>query len=116
LTAFAGMVRRHRPTRLDAAMASLVRIVLADGWSAQAAAHDLRTHADVDPGLLRRARVRVARAALDRPSRVSYRAAATLDQALADIEATGSSHPGAGTRRRSAGRRASHSGTGRRRS
>ncbi len=69
--------------RLDQACVALLRAVMADGWSAENAAHDLLHRVDDDRRLLKLLRARVSRVMLDRPTRIAERATATLDRALA---------------------------------
>jgi hypothetical protein len=62
-------------------MLQLVRLVLHDAWAAVTAAAQLRERVE-DEAVLRRARAKVSWVLAERASRVSERAAATLDLAL----------------------------------
>ena len=66
---------------LDDVMVLLVRLAVADEWSAASAARQLREKAR-DDAVLRRVRARVSWAMAERPSVVGGRALATLDLAL----------------------------------
>ena len=66
---------------VDSVMVLLVRLTVADEWSAEGAATQLREKAG-DDAVLRRVRARVSLAMADRPSVVGERALAILDLAL----------------------------------
>jgi len=68
---------------VDAALLTLIRLVLDDGWSAQRAGLELREKVN-DDSVLRRVRIRVHNALAERPTFVAQRAAQTLDASLDD--------------------------------
>lgn len=70
-------------SRVDQAAVALLRAVMADGWRADQAADELLLRTRGDSRLLRALRARVARAVLDRPTRIHNRATVTVDKALA---------------------------------
>ena|SRR5205823_7131317 len=68
-------------TVVDRGIAQLLRLVLADGWSIEHAAAELRRQVD-DPRVWQRMAARVDRARADRPSAIANRAALTLSAAM----------------------------------
>jgi hypothetical protein len=56
---------------------------MADGWRPEKAARDLLVSVQDDRRVLRLLRARLSRAMLERPSRITERAAVTVDHALA---------------------------------
>lgn len=72
---------------VDQALVHLVRVVLADDWTAPTAARRLLDLTGEDHALLRRVRARVWRGSTDGATPVTERALVTLDLAVA---ATGS--------------------------
>lgn len=82
--------RARAPRRsLDRAAATLLHLVMAEGWSAEPAGRALRALVRGDAQLLRILHARVARAMLDRPTAADARALATLEHALAGSLTTG---------------------------
>lgn len=77
---------RRRWGQEDAALLSLIRLVLDDSWSANRAAVELRSRV-ADEAALHRVRARVRRALVERPTPVAERAARTLDVVLGDLDA-----------------------------
>ncbi len=82
-TAATAFPRTRVQSPIDLAVAELVRVVMAGGWTPEAAANRLCVQVHGDVRVLRLLRGRVARAMLKRPTRADARAAATLDIALA---------------------------------
>ena len=78
--------RQHRWTATDRGMLVLVKIVMAEDWSATAAAAQL-VHGVRDPRVLERMAARVRAAHSDRPSEFARRAAQTLSHAQARLRA-----------------------------
>lgn len=80
--------RRSGPRRwgpVDAALLTLIRLVLDDGWSAHQAAADLRARV-ADQSVLHLVRARVRDALAERPTPVAQRAVRTLDVLLDDSD------------------------------
>lgn len=74
--------RARQRSRIDRASVALLRVVMADEWDADSAAHDLLSRIHGDRGLIRVLRARVARAMLAHPTDLDRRALETLDRAL----------------------------------
>lgn len=73
-------------SRVDHASATLLRSVMAAGWRPETAARELLATVRFDRRVLVLMRARVAKAALQRPTRITDRAAATLELALTTAE------------------------------
>lgn len=81
-TASVAYPRARIRTRVDHASVALLRSVMSDGWRPEKAARDLLASVHGDRRVLRLIRARVSRAALERQTRITERASATLDRAL----------------------------------
>lgn len=82
-----GAAQQRLRTRVDLASRILLRAVMADEWRAEEAARELLGRVRGDVQLLKVLRARIARAMLERPTRIGARAAATVDHALCAAEA-----------------------------
>lgn len=82
-------------SRIDEVFGEFLRIVMTDGWTPKEAADHLRRQVDDDPRVLRLLLARVAKATLERPTRVGRRAEVALHLALPDASppATGARRP-----------------------
>ena len=76
------VILRSVPTSTDAALGQLVRVILDEPWSPAMASSRLLALVGRDHAPLRRARVRVLDAAMERPTPITERALITLDLAL----------------------------------
>lgn len=74
-------------SRVDHASAVLLRSVMADSWQPERAARELVATVHSDRRILVFLRAKLSRAALERPTRITERAAATLERALVAVEA-----------------------------
>jgi hypothetical protein len=79
--------------RVDQAAVALLRAVMAEGWRPDQAADELLLRTRADSTLLRALRTRVARAVLDRPTRIHNRATVTVEKALARARALENERP-----------------------
>jgi hypothetical protein len=70
-------------TRVDHASLALLRSVMAEGWKPEKAARDLLAVVRGDRRVLVLVHAKLSRATLDRPTRITERAALTVQQALA---------------------------------
>lgn len=73
-------------SRVDHASATLLRSVMADGWRPETAARELLATIRFDRRVLLLMRARLAKAALQRPTRITDRAAVTLELAITTAE------------------------------
>lgn len=71
-------------SRINEVLGELLRIVMTDDWTPEEAADHLRQQVDDDPRMLRLLLARVARATLERPTRVGRRAEVALHLAMPD--------------------------------
>lgn len=69
-------------SRADRAALELVRLVMADDWTPEAAGERLRAHVGGDPAVLRVLRACVAKVNLERSTPVGVRASLTLERTL----------------------------------
>jgi len=81
-TAAVFYARPRGRSRVDQALITLLRTVMADGWRPDQAADELLLRTGADSRLLRLVRARLSRSMLDRPTRIYRRAAVTIDKAL----------------------------------
>ena len=69
-------------SRADRAALELVRLVMADDWTPEAAGERLRAHVGGDPAVLRVLRACVAKVNLERSTPVGVRASLTLERTI----------------------------------